>query len=133
MNARLVLVCGVLTAMSLCGQDAYPVGTLYFRAADHSLPPALDAPFCGERSTVRTKMQPDGTQKGQEYVPTKVCRDSAGRTRSDSPVYLTQNGPPVGPLLIEIRDPVAGLKYVVYQANKTAYRQQLHRVRTMHL
>ena len=76
--------------------------------------------------------QPDGTQEIVEYAPTRTCRDSAGRTRSEVPVYLQPEGPQVGPLLIQLRDPVAAPKFVLYAVNETVYRQSLPPNRTVH-
>jgi hypothetical protein len=133
MNARsFALIFGALAVGSLCAQNSYPVGTIYFRAADFSMPPAVSAPFCGETRNVSTVTQPDGTQRIVEFAPNKSCRDSAGRTRSERPVWLQPGGPQVGPLLIEIRDPVAASKYVLYAVNNTVYRQSLQPNRTVH-
>jgi hypothetical protein len=105
---------------------------VYFHAKDYSGPPIVNAPFCGDRRNVGTVTQPDGTQKTLEYAPAKVCRDSAGRTRSEYPIYLKPGGPQVGPLFIGISDPVAPAKYVVYAVNKTVYRQELPARRAVH-
>ena len=133
MNVRIcVAICGTLTAANLCAQNSYPVGTVYFNAKDYAGFPVVDAPFCGERRNVGTVTQPDGTQKTLEYAPSKVCRDSAGRTRNEHPIFLKPGGPQVGPLFIGISDPVAHAKYVVYEVNKTVYRQELPAARTLH-
>lgn len=105
---------------------------MYFHAKDYSAPPVVDAPYCGEWRNVGTITRPDGTQKTEEFAPFKSCRDSAGRSRSESPIYLKPGGPQVGPLSIEISDPVAHAKYVVYAVNKTVYRQELPARRTQH-
>jgi hypothetical protein len=134
MNARsFALISGALAVGSLCAQTSYPSGTIYFQAADYSMPPAVGAPYCDETRIARTVTQPDGTQKIVEYAPIKTCRDSAGRTRSEVPVYLQPEGPQVGPLLIQLRDPVAAAKFVLYAVNKTVYRQSLPPNRTVHL
>ena len=106
MNTRwFALILGALAAGSLCAQNSYPVGTIYFPAADYSMPPAVDAPYCGETRNVNTVTRPDGTQKIVEFAPSKSCRDSAGRTRSEKPVWRQPGGPQIGPLLIEIETP----------------------------
>ena len=126
MDARsFALIFGALAVGPLCAQNSYPVGTIYFRAADFSMPPVLGAPYCGETQHVRIVTQPDGTQKIVEFAPVKSCRDSAGRTRYENPVWMQPGGPQVGPLLIQIRDPVAAAKYVLHAVNKTVYRQPL--------
>jgi len=126
------VLCGILSAGSLYAQKTYPTGTVYFRAKDYAGPPVADAPYCGETRNVRTITQADGTQKTEEYAPSKSCRDSAGRSRVESPVWLQPGGPQVGPLEILLRDPVARAKYVVYPVNKTVYRQQLPPVKAVH-
>jgi hypothetical protein len=133
MNARsFTLICGALTVLTVYAQETYPAVTLYFPAIDYWGSPAADAPFCGERRNVRIITQSNGMQKTEEYAPSRVCRDSAGRTRYESPVYLQPGGPPVGPMNIQIRDPVAGFKYLLYALNKTVYRQEFRYVRTVH-
>jgi hypothetical protein len=92
----------------------------------------MDAPYCVETQNVRTVTQPDGTQNTLEYAPTRTCRDSAGRTRHEYPIYLQPGGPQVGPLFIEIDDPVAHAKYIVYAVNRTVYRQELPTRRAQH-
>jgi len=133
MNGRcLAVLCGALVVVSQGAENWYPVGTVYFQAKDYSGLPVADAPYCGERRNVRTITQADGTQKILEYAPQKICRDSAGRTRYEYPVYRDLTGPQVGPLSIEISDPVARAKYVVYEINKTVYRQELPATRAQH-
>jgi len=133
MHARYcALIFGAFAVGSLCAQDSYSAGTIYFQAADYSGPTVVGAPFCGETRNVKTVSQPDGTQKIVEFAPNKSCRDSAGRTRNEQPVWLQPGGPQVGPLLVEIRDPVAAARYVVYAVNKTVYRQPLQSRRTVH-
>lgn len=133
MNARsFALIFAALATGSLCADDSYPVGTIYFGAADYSMPPAVGAPFCGETLNVRTMTQPNGVQKVVEFAPVKGCRDSEGRTRYENPVWLQPGGPQVGPPLIQIRDPVAAAKFVLYAVNKTVYRQALQRNTTLH-
>ena len=133
MNVRaFAVISAVLAAGSLYAQKWFPVGTVYFSAKDYSPWPVVDAPYCAEKRNVRTLTQPDGTKKTEEYAPSKTCRDSAGRSRLEYPVWLQPGGPPVGPLEILIRDPVAHARYVVYAVNKTVYRQEMPETRTVH-
>ena len=132
-NARsFALILGALAAGSLCAQPSYPSGTIYFNAADYGGPPVADAPYCAERRNVRVVTQPDGTQQTLEYDPRRICRDSAGRVRYEGPVFAQPGGPAVDPPMIEIRDPIAGARYVIYAVDKAVYRQPLRPLRTLH-
>jgi len=131
MNVRnSVMLCAVFAAGGLCAERSYPAGTLYFFVNDYSGPPVVDAPFCGEQHSARTVTQSDGAQRTEEVGLEKICRDSAGRTRYEYPIHL--GGRQVGPLFVEIYDPVAHAKYIFYAVNKTVYRQELPARRAQH-
>ncbi len=56
-------------------------------------------------------------------VTTQVCRDSQGRTYTDRTIHFSQTHPgEPDALLYEIRDPVAGVQYLVDTANRVAHR-----------
>ncbi len=87
-----------------------------------ALRPVIGAPYSGEEIGEHVQTQADGTRVTSILTPTKLYRDSAGRTRREWP--LSGNGAQVA---IEITDPVAHIKYTLDTVNKVAHRQQLAR------
>jgi len=85
------------------------------------------APYSGEEVTEQIQTLADGTHITQKSASTKVYRDSAGRTRTERPMFrgLARAGQsPESPTVIEITDPVAQIKYTLDPINKVAHRQQ---------
>jgi hypothetical protein len=86
------------------------------------------APYSGERLNEQVQTLADGTHITRKSAPTKVYRDSAGRTRTERPIApgLALAGRiPDSPTIIEITDPVAQVKYTLDTINKVAHRQLL--------
>jgi hypothetical protein len=70
----------------------------------------------------------DGTHISRQFAPTKVYRDSVGRIRRERTLFrgsVLAGHPPDAPILVEITDPAAHVKYTLDSANKIAHRQQM--------
>jgi len=85
------------------------------------------APYSAEESTERSQTLADGTHISNHGSSVKVFRDSMGRTRTEGQrmAPLVASHAPEAPLIIEINDPLAHVKYVLDTVNKVAHRQQL--------
>ncbi len=86
-------------------------------------------PYCGEVVSGNVQTLADGTHIAREAQPTKVCRDSFGRTRQErsmfrGPVDKAQ-GVPDAPTIVEISDPVAHVSDVLDIEGKVAHRREL--------
>jgi hypothetical protein len=87
------------------------------------------APYSGEEVSESVQTLADGTRITQTYRSTKVYRDSFGRTRRERSLfgggtnYAQQFTN--APVIVEIDDPVAGVRYILDPQNKVAHRQQL--------
>lgn len=98
-----------------------PVGSISL-AAPHAIPVAVTgAPYSAEQIDERVQTLNDGTHIRQTQVHTKIYRDSQGRTRIERPLIVLQNRQD-WPLVTEITDPVAGVRYIVDPQNKVAHR-----------
>jgi hypothetical protein len=82
-----------------------------------------NAPYSAEEVTERVQTLADGTHITQPAQHTKYYRASLGRTRVERsfPVPAGAVGKrPEGPSVIEINDPVAGVRYTLQPANHKA-------------
>jgi hypothetical protein len=118
------------------GQDSSntTAGSGGFRGAVHinaqsRFNPVTGAPYSGEVVTEIVQTLADGTHITTTMVPTKVYRDSLGRTREErSPFQGPADMPPNSterPIIIEITDPVGQVKYTLDIREKVAHRQIL--------
>jgi hypothetical protein len=85
----------------------------FFRASAQTAPPMVvvaGAPYSGEQVTQRVETLRDGSRVTRSLGSAKIYRDSAGRTRTERPG------------IIEIEDPVAGLRYRLDSRTMTARR-----------
>jgi hypothetical protein len=85
------------------------------------------APYSGEEVSDQVQTLADGTHITQSSIPTKVYRDSLGRTRTERPLFrgmMMAGRVSDPPIIVEIMDPVAQLKYTFDPVNKVAHRQQ---------
>ncbi len=90
--------------------------------ADRLLEPAvMGAPYSGEQIQEQVQTLSDGTHITQMHMNIKVYRDSQGRTRTERPLVMLPNAEG-SPLLVEIADPVAGVRYTLDTQNKIAHR-----------
>ena len=74
----------------------------------------IGAPYCAEVTTDHVQTLVDGTHITQKTRSTKMCRDSQGRTRSETS--------PGGDQVVEIHDPVSGFRYLLDLQNRVAHR-----------
>ncbi|HEX4810148.1 MAG TPA: hypothetical protein VH325_14510 [Bryobacteraceae bacterium] len=129
--ALIAMVC----AMSAFGQDRISAkngvngftGSVHYAAPAFGIYQVIGAPYSAEEESEHTQTLADGTNISTTSAPTKVYRDSLGRTRTDRPLY---GGMPAGhvsdaPVMVEISDPVAQVKYTLDPLNKVAHRQKL--------
>jgi len=83
----------------------------------------LGAPYCADRVTLMTFPGPDGTARIQTSHGGKSCRDSDGRTRTETLIGATASATSATVLhTIEITDPVGGVRYVLDVPRKEAQR-----------
>ena len=91
--------------------------------------PITGAPYSGEIVTETVQTLADGTHIRHTMPPTKVYRDSFGRTREErSPFQGPADQAPNAterPMLIEILDPVGQVKYTLDVRGRVAHRQML--------
>lgn len=91
--------------------------------------PVTGAPYSGEVGTEHLQTLADGTHIRVAMIPTKVYRDSSGRTREERPLFGgSADKAPSGAeslMIIEISDPVARVRYVLDSQAKVAHKQAL--------
>ena len=119
---------GQYSASSTSGSGGFR-GEVHFGAQSRSANPVTGAPYSGEIVTETVQTLADGTHITHTMTPTKVYRDSFGRTREErSPFQGPADQPPNAterPILIEITDPVGQVKYTLDVRGKVAHRQML--------
>jgi len=64
----------------------------------------------------------DGTHITQTQMHTKQFRDSQGRTRTERPLIPMRGDAQDSPMVVEITDPLAGVRYTLDVQNKIAHR-----------
>jgi len=91
--------------------------------------PITGAPYSGEVTVENLQTLVDGTHIRLAVIPTKVYRDSAGRTREERPVFEgAADKAPSGAeslMIIEISDPVAKVRYVLDPHERVAHKQAM--------
>jgi hypothetical protein len=105
-----------------------PHGSMHFQAPFYRSV-ITGAPYSAERVDEHVQTLADGTHINETYPETKFYRDSMGRTREERPVF---RGPierhadaAKGPLVVEINDPVARVRYIFIVGETVAHRQEL--------
>ena len=96
-------------------------GTMSFGPQFMPMPAVLGAPYSAEQVQERVQTLSDGTHISRNNPSVKQYRDSQGRTRTERPMMMGPNAAE-SPLLVEIADPVAGVRYVLDTENKVAHR-----------
>jgi hypothetical protein len=93
----------------------------------HSSPPVVGSPVSYERISETSRLLADGTRITDKTQTSYFYRDSSGRTRSERPLFegFAPTPAPSGINVVEIRDPVAGVQYVLDTQNHIAYRLPL--------
>jgi hypothetical protein len=136
MTNRLI-VCVVLCCLagfaqgpvsSTSGQGLFR-GESHFSGLPPFIKPVTGAPCSGERVTETVQTLADGTHITRTGPSTKVYRDSFGRTREERPMFggAGPQAPNASerPVIIEITDPVAQVRYTLDTQGKVAHRQGL--------
>lgn len=86
--------------------------------------PITGAPYSADQVTENTQTLADGTHIKNSQHPLHMARDAQGRVRTELTVFGGMMGPSGQvdyPPVIEIYDPVAGVGYVLDDANKVAH------------
>jgi hypothetical protein len=103
-------------------------GTMQFQAAFYR-GAVTGAPYSAEKVDEHVQMLADGTRIAETYPETKFYRDSMGRTRDEHPVF---RGPierhpnaAKSPIVVEINDPVAHVRYIFIVDEPVVHRQEL--------
>jgi hypothetical protein len=136
-RAQLVLLFGLIFLVSSAGFAQSPQSGARAVVPDKSVktttvsmimqtPPAYlvpvqGAPYSLTRQWTSTQTLPDGDQIVSVQVPSRMYRDSLGRTRSEIPLN-TKNAAIDTIFVIEIRDHVAGFAYFLDMQNRIAHR-----------
>ena len=124
-----VLAFGQTSARISSGPDGFR-GSAHFSAPRpfEMVSPVAGAPYSAEEVNEQVRTLADGTHITQKQASRKIFRDSLGRTRIERPLF--RGGAVTGqrvesPLIVEITDPVAQVKYTLDTINKVAHRQRL--------
>ncbi len=137
MRCVLVFISFALCAVGLSGQTSATFnsgpngfsGTTTFPAPPRFMARAVTgAPYSAEEVWEQVQTLADGTHITHNSLPTKVYRDSLGRTRTERSLFrgmAIAGANPDVPIVVEIVDPVAQAKYTLDTVNKVAHRQQL--------
>ena len=104
--------------------------TATFTARPFPATPVTGAPYCADEVSEHRQTLADGTHITQTDTRGHVCRDSAGRIRTEHPLFRglarrVSANPVAGIKVIEIHDPVGGFTYTLDTQNKIAHRVKL--------
>jgi hypothetical protein len=133
-----VFLSGAICALSVFGQNSSTSASSapngFSGSAQFAVPaPFLfrmvvtGAPYSAEEVVGQVQTLADGTKITRNQPATKIYRDSFGRTRTERPLFrgmALAGRAPESPLLIEITDTVAQVKYTLDSVNKVAHRQK---------
>lgn len=123
-------------ALFLCAAFAFPQtttagsgssvgggGTFSMSTSQFNTPAVTGAPYSAEQVQERVQTLADGTHITQSNSVERMWRDSLGRTRTERTMggSLLPNAP-LGPVIVEIRDPAAGAVYILDTQAKVAHR-----------
>jgi hypothetical protein len=89
------------------------------------IPPGITAaPYSAEQIQEHVQTLSDGTHITQTRMQTKVYRDSLGRTRTERPIMpgFANANETQSPMVVEITDPQAGVRYTLDTQAKIAHR-----------
>jgi hypothetical protein len=126
----------LLSAISLCQVSSSLAtgpngvhGTMHFYSPHYLGPVVAGAPYSAERVSEHVQTLEDGTHINQTNELVKIYRDSMGRTRVERPAF---RGPierranwVESPIVVEINDPIAHVRYVISLEEPIAHRQAL--------
>jgi len=116
---------GLTTATSVVNESFR--GTASFSGSGFAAPPIQGAPYSAEEIQERQQTLGDGTHITQTPMHRTMYRDSQGRTRTERPMMMIMGEPHAqeSPMIVEITDPVAGVRYTLDTQNKVAHRMSL--------
>jgi hypothetical protein len=104
-------------------------GTMNFYPPNHRVTAIAGAPYSADTIDEHVQTLEDGTHVAQTFPTTKVYRDSMGRTRTERSAMRgameRRANRPESPIVVEITDPVAHLRYVFTLDQPVAHRQEL--------
>ena len=104
-------------------------GTMNFYPLNHRVAAIAGAPYSADRVDEHVQTLEEGTHIAQTFPTTKVYRDSMGRTRTERPAMRgaieRRANQPESPIVVEIIDPVARVRYVFTLDQPVAHRQEL--------
>lgn len=125
----LLFASGAFSQTAISGVSTRSAGgqvtaTATFQAANFPMNAVAGAPYYGEETQEQVQTLLDGTHIKRSRGTIKTYRDSQGRTRTERPLMMGMNGPKAGesPVVVEISDPVAGVRYTLDEQNKVAHR-----------
>jgi hypothetical protein len=96
-------------------------GVATFPASAFIPPAAVGAPYSADQVLEHVQTLNDGTHITQTQMYMKLYRDSQGRTRTERPLTILPNEQD-SPSVVEITDPVEGMRYTLDVQNKIAHR-----------
>jgi len=122
-----------LVAASANSQSVGGSGVTTFGYARFAPPVVSGAPYSGEQVAESLQVLADGTRITRRNDGQKMFRDFAGRTRVERFAFPKPMGAPVTALndiiVVEIYDPILGLRYTLDTVNHIAHRQKVEPVR----
>ncbi len=101
-------------------------GSFTTSTMQYAMPAITGAPYSCEMTQQSIQTLADGTHITHDGMMQRMYRDSQGRTRTERQIGGGA-GPnaPKGPMMIEIRDSVAGFAYILDTQGKVAHRVKL--------
>src|SRR5260221_7617862 len=120
------LFCGAVTlsiAPAVSGQTV-AFGDRATAAVGAFGPQIASRPYSADQVTEHTQTLSDGTHISQPQMTMHLYRDSQGRTRSERQFFGNPQGTP-GPTMIDISDPLVGVRYTLDTRTKIARRFQI--------
>ena len=125
---------GVLMLFATASANGQGGGSavITFGAVRFGPPVVSGAPYSGEQVSEIDQVLVDGTRITRKNEPQKMFRDFAGRTRVERFAFPKPVGVPVNTLtdivVVEIYDPILGMRYTLDTVNHVAHRQKLESV-----
>jgi hypothetical protein len=114
------------TVVMAAPQIAFSTGYAGAIMAPFGMTPVTGKPYSGEEVSESVQTLADGTHINQTMTLQKIYRDSQGRMRMERPLmHPGMGGPPVpadAPMIIDITDPVAHVRYSLDTRGKIAHR-----------
>ncbi len=123
MRIPLCVLAGI-TALAISG-PAQTGGASFSGRLFYSGTVVTGAPYSAERIVEHARPAAGGTLLTSGSQHETVYRDSQGRTRVERPLLPGPDAPPHAPIIVEIRDSVAHVGYVLDTQHKIAHRVAL--------